>query len=397
MIPTKENTYCFHPFNQITLKDWSPQGLITSNPCCQMSSGDFGKKLAIDGIKSKNPIEIFNDTVFQKLRDDLLNGVKTDVCKTCWKMEENGFFSFRLYSKDKDLTDDVKLQKIDLTLSNNCNLSCRMCSPYSSHKLLVDEKKMRELNIKTIFEKSIGRAYEKPKVMDPTNSPQFKWLEKNTDKITKLMCSGGEPFYDKKLINLLKKYVKNDDAKNTLLEFHTNATMFSDEIVDLQSNFKGTSHVFSIDGVDSVYEYIRNYDFHLLEKSVLNFLQKCRNINIVKINLVLSSLNVLNVNEWEEWIKFVFNSTKNEKKFHTLISQVYPFERGTSIRNLPISILKEARNRTNHFQLLEFIDYAINNNKENKQKMLDEIKCLDVVRGQNFKDYVDPILSDWLK
>ena len=139
MIPTKENTYCFHPFNQITLKDWSPQGLITSNPCCQMSSGDFGKKLAIDGIKSKNPIEIFNDTVFQKLRDDLLNGVKTDVCKTCWKMEENGFFSFRLYSKDKDLTDDVKLQKIDLTLSNNCNLSCRMCSPYSSHKLLVDE------------------------------------------------------------------------------------------------------------------------------------------------------------------------------------------------------------------------------------------------------------------
>jgi hypothetical protein len=46
--------------------------------------------------------------------------------------------------------------------------------------------------------------------------------------------------------------------------------------------------------------------------------------------------------------------------------------------------------------LLNMIQDAIDNNQEDKQKMIKEIKLFDSSRNQNFRDYLHPNLISWL-
>ena len=83
---------------------------------------------------------------------------------------------------------------------------------------------------------------------------------------------------------------------------------------------------------------------------------------------------------------------------------MYPFDRGTSLTSLPIYLLEDALNRIKDFRVHDtqinnvrsMIQDAIRNNKENKQKMLAEITPFDLSRNQNFKDFLDPALVEWL-
>jgi len=389
MKPDRENTYCHFPFKQITLKKWDSYGnLRVSNPCCQMSAAT-GKNLMIPNISEKNPDEIFNSDSFDKLRYDLINGIKNHNCKVCWDMEKGGLRSFRLDSFNKHDSEEKKLIQIDFTTSNLCNLRCRMCFPDCSHSLMIDEKKLSELNLKEKYQKSIFGDYSKKVVNNQNiNSKQFEWMLNNTDKISILSCSGGEPFYDKKVLFLLKKFIEDGTSKNTILQFHTNATLFTDEIVEINNQFKSVSHTFSIDGVDLVYEYIRFHNFLSLEKSVLNFLSKSKNIDIIDVNLVLSSLNIFNISEFEEWVKIIFKS-KNIN-YNINFSDVYPFNRGINIRRLPVSVLNIAKDKTKNKKVISLIDNSIKNNQENLKLLKDEIYCLDIVRNQSYINYLDP-------
>ena len=100
----------------------------------------------------------------------------------------------------------------------------------------------------------------------------------NTNKIKVLKASGGEPFYDNKVIQLLQHYVKTGSAKNTMLIFHTNATQFNEENVAMLNQFKRNKHTFSIDGVGKTYEYIRYpAAFSETEESVKRYIKDVKN------------------------------------------------------------------------------------------------------------------------
>ena len=47
--------------------------------------------------------------------------------------------------------------------------------------------------------------------------------------------------------------------------------------------------------------------------------------------------------------------------------------------------------------LIEIIDGAIKHNKCNRKKMLEEITLFDKSRKQNYENYLDVKLVDWLK
>ena len=47
--------------------------------------------------------------------------------------------------------------------------------------------------------------------------------------------------------------------------------------------------------------------------------------------------------------------------------------------------------------LIEIIDEAIKHNKCNRKKMLEEITLFDKSRKQNYENYLDVKLVDWLK
>ena len=97
----------------------------------------------------------------------------------------------------------------------------------------------------------------------------------------------------------------------------------------------------------------------------------------------------------EELIKW------NNDSFNIYFTEVYPNLRGIGIKSLPVFLLKELYNiilnvEFSDHMLLNMIQKAIDDNQEDKQKMIKEIKLFDSSRNQNFRDYLHPNLISWL-
>ena len=88
----------------------------------------------------------------------------------------------------------------------------------------------------------------------------------------------------------MRKFVKDGNSKNTELALHTNGVLITDKIIDLMNQFKIQRHSFSIDGVDSTYDYIRHKsDFTTLERNIKQWFKKSTNVYALNINLVVSA------------------------------------------------------------------------------------------------------------
>ena len=473
MNPKTHPTYCHYPFKALVFKQWSKDGTTPVNvtPCCMMMNPVSQDPLPIwvgrskelvrptlpnkhynmgftnEELIEKNPLEIFNSPQYEKLRSDLLNGIKNESCTVCWKMEERGLKSFRQNSTLEGRTSyhpylqggSEGLFEFDITLSNLCNLACRMCNMGSSHQLGKDVEAMRNNGTYEEFQKVSDRAMPdikgmKSVIYDKDNNEVIDWLMNNTHQITMLKASGGEPFYDRRVVKVLEKYVEDDNAKNITLKFHTNATQFTPELAKLLNNFKEQGHTFSIDGTQKTYNYIRhNSDWNKLNDSIDCFFIMCKNISHQYFNMVLSSLNILNVADYIEWIcnKCAYHKVPD---WYIHFSEMFPENRGTSIRNIPVELLEESLDRivevldsgisnagqfhsgvpSNTVQatirgkeykewyrfdlqnLVGQIQNAIDNHNGDIKKMETEITILDKVRDQSYKDYLDPLLINIL-
>ena len=271
MNPKDHPTFCYYPFKSMTFKKWSDDGKrpINVTPCCMMMNpveqeGDKADKHYNMGLSEKalagiNPLDIFNSPQYKNLRNDLTNGIKNKACTVCWKMEEDGLESFRQCSDLYGGKETDGLFEFDITLSNLCNLACRMCNIGSSHQIGKDVDAMIKNDTHEEFQEASNGAMplEKGVILEKGTNEVIDWLMNNTHQITMLKASGGEPFYDRRVIKVLKKYIEDGTAKNTTLKFHTNATQFTPELANILNEFKEQGHTFSIDGTQRTYNYIR--------------------------------------------------------------------------------------------------------------------------------------------
>jgi MoaA/NifB/PqqE/SkfB family radical SAM enzyme len=407
-------TYCYYPFKEIAIKEYRGTELLAFWPCCMMGNQINDRKtfnvLDVTNPGQYTPQEMYDHPRMQLLRSNKLLGIRDKACETCWDQENRGLDSFRVMSKEPadiedGLTEINDLYMIDMTASNICNLRCRMCTPSASNLLMMDYKYFEENNLIEDVNKSLRGRFYHSVPYKATESKQWSWLMENTDRIRVLKASGGEPLYDGKVIQLLQRYIETGSAQQTRLSFHTNATQFNDAVIDILSKFKSNEHTFSIDGADKVYEYIRYpATFDELETSVNNYITKLDNIaNTMHFNCVVSSLNVLNLNSLFDWTEKI-----SDNPFVNL-SELYPPDRGTAVKHLPKHLLELARQRLEPYintpknmpnlsviNMITLLNTAINNNQENKELMLKEITLFDKSRNQNFKDFLDPALVEWL-
>jgi MoaA/NifB/PqqE/SkfB family radical SAM enzyme len=370
--------------------------------------------LTTDEIGDLTPLEIFEHKNFEQLRADGLNEVKNKNCDVCWGQEKRGLTSPRLKSVgDTSWPLPAKnLREFDLSFSNKCNLVCRMCNLGSSHQFYKDYEffKTHDLIDDINTATSHSTFPDRPNNTNTEHNKQLDWIRENYRSIGTLKISGGEPLYDKKVVELLRLMVDNNHAKNVDLELHTNATLLRGEIVELLNNFKSQGHTFSVDGTEKTYEYIRHLSsFSLIEDNIIQWIYRSSNIQHIKFNLVLSALNVLNLREYFEWIGDTFRPVFPGPKFipQVHVSEVRPYNRGIALHHLPTDLLRTASAR---FGLLRrgsvvhdygntsrMIELAISNNKCDKQKLLNEVSLFDRSRNQHYRDFVDPLLIEVLE
>jgi len=417
--PSKDNTFCYYPFYAMVFKLYDNENLKAVAPCCMMHDtfdikGNANSILTKEELKGLSPYDIFHHKKFDELRENLSNNKRDLRCDTCWKQEDKGIFSHRLYSSWPFPEQfNTELKEVDISLSNKCNLACRMCNTGSSHQIYEDIDKMKKLGILHLS-RGVFDSHNLPK--NVKDNYLIKWIYNNTDKIKIFKASGGEPLYDQQILNLLQKFVDDGNSKDTDLSLHTNAMLITDDIIDLMNKFKMQRHTISIDGVDSTYDYIRHKsNFLMLESNLKNWLKKSTNIYVVNINFVLSSLNLGNVVDFLEWVALMFHGKIGGNVF---ITEIRPHGRGTDIIHLPISYLKHVKKQiedyVNEFEkfkikkggkqfhyeidkLFSTIDYAIKHNRQNIRQLYNEIIVLDKTRNQSYKNYLNPSLISILE
>jgi MoaA/NifB/PqqE/SkfB family radical SAM enzyme len=204
------------------------------------------------------------------IKEEMLAGGKPAICQSCWKKEDAGISSLRQSMiktyKDNDrwdeFLDNIHKTKIypvelDLKLGNYCNLSCRMCSSYSSSGVAGENKKiLKETGV------DLGiNDYEKKFVQDKWYL-QDEFVDSIKDMISNglrhLKFTGGEPFMVPSVLKLINFCIENDYAKNIDLIIITNVTLIDEKWIARFKHFKFVNINCSLDGIGHAFEYIRH-------------------------------------------------------------------------------------------------------------------------------------------
>lgn len=293
---------CTLPWNHLYVTN---TGVIF--PCCasHYTLGQAEKDGWNQYIENTDVLDNHSKTPnMKKLRQDLLDGKEPEVCRDCFKKENEGIWSYRNATNELfestfeevsdgvlDLDSPLKLEFLDLRLGNRCNLACRMCNASSSHMLLSE---LREFHNDSSFANEVEN-------MDWfTNRHMYKNLVEHGENLKVINMAGGEPFIIDEAWEFLEMLIEKGYSKNIELRYNTNMTVVPEKAKKLWKEFKGVVLFLSIDGVGSTYEYIR-YPAKF-EKIRRNMLQldsdfESYNIDTAKVLMTVQGYNVANIPE----------------------------------------------------------------------------------------------------
>ena len=268
----------------------------TLRACCHQNGSM--EKNSNDSLNTEDIIQLKHN---QDLRDKMLNGIVPKDCMTCFDTEAAGGFSPRQEYLSKfnfDVTAPVKIEYLDLTVDNNCNLECAMCSSYYSYKL--DEFYSGKLNIPRVGKWEINFSDESIKGLLPD--------------LKMLTITGGEPFLSKRAIEILSFTAASSFAQNIHLRLFTNLTIIPKNIEELFKSFRSVELLLSIDSIEENYEFIRH---PAKWSSISANLQKISSLQLpnttIKVHSVISAFN------WSHIHKLIkFYSTLNLKNKNLL-------------------------------------------------------------------------------
>jgi len=171
--------------------------------------------------KTHTPFEWFKSDYMEQVRNDAFDGVKNPACTRCYDMEDAGSGSFRTLRYNQHNFTDISDVKLNLAISNVCNLSCYMCGPENS------TTKQVELN--KVFGKNSAEATRWNGGMPgfALKKDNYKKLKEsildNIDDVKYINLIGGEPMMIPEVWDLLDA-IPAENAKKIKLCWITNMT-----------------------------------------------------------------------------------------------------------------------------------------------------------------------------
>lgn len=277
-------TFCMHPFTGLATRE---DGAIKI--CCRSQP--------IGWIQEDSLESAWNNKKMIQVRQQVLSGLRPDVCTPCFDLEDQGVESLRerhikgiipearinLYPNAldglrEDYTMPFEFPTMEIKLNNLCNLKCRMCNPLDSTSWQDWDQ------VKPFYERennylvpTVAKLVRKPgQYIGPFDDTDNWWgsFEKLLPHFKRVEFAGGEPLMDPqhyKILDMLKPY-----GKNIELKYATNGTTLGLKggrtIHDYWPHFRSVAVNVSIDGIHSVYEHIRsNSSFAIVEENVKVF------------------------------------------------------------------------------------------------------------------------------
>ena len=378
-IPSK--TFCSMAWNHQFI---DPTGRV--KPCCR-----FGEKFRPNenNLKLKSLEEVFYGDWMNDIRQKMLNGERVSGCIRCYQEEDSGKKSLReRYHDSEDLPIDQlidinnpKLRWIELAISNDCNLACRMCDSRYAWKWFKEEQEI------------YGNTFNDVEHSKSDIKNIFPFI----NDLVHLKFTGGEPLLTKDHWVLLDKLLNERNCKEIFLNYSTNCTIMpKDDWVDKWSKFKKVEFALSFDSANpEESEYIRwPAKFSTTEAVTKRFLElkKTHGFQV----FLRSTISILNVWYMPETLIWWNNNDTTIKKIMNPTHLTYPEILCVTV--LPKNIKERITKKFNNFQK-ENQNEKINNsleyiknfmNSKDDSKLLPELKVYlqrtDLYRNQSFFD-----------
>ena len=252
------------------------------SPCCLYQAQDN---------KPTNFSEYWDGKELQNVRQQMTEGKRPPGCWKCWNDEDSGKKSMRQsvnesrLRKHQDLINkhNVKPIQVKLLSGASCNLACRMCQSHVSSK------------VHKVWE-DLGLPLQEPYRYDEESE---RIIRENADTVRYIDLMGGEPFYNKKVHNLIEWLANEGHAEHITVYVTTNAMLLNEKLISDLEKFEKVVVIVSLDAVGSKHEYIRPGASWQTIVSNIEKLQKCK-FDVV-IQPVISAINILCLPELERW------------------------------------------------------------------------------------------------
>lgn len=349
-------------------------------PCCLHKMPEDKKY----SLYEHNWKEWWDSEYMSNLRNSLLQGEQHPGCQTCWKLEEKNITSMRQnIQKEYDIL-SAKVSSItplnyELQISNTCNLGCIMCSEKSSSYLLAENKK---LNITNLDQKKFN--------VNSNELSSFNELIDTNSELRALNIRGGEPLISKQCFSFIKN-IPDDVKKKLILYITTNATTFTKEWEEELDKFKSIRIMFSADGVEDTFNYIRYpADWKNVSQNIKTMSKKYKSL----IHCVVQNLNIPTLDK-------ILDFAINNDIFIQLIWIQEP--KILCPTNLPIDIIKKSIEKLKnpkytHYHIdnrlkdiINTLETSIKNstNQQNWDKFLNYVNIKDKYRNTNFESIIN--------
>lgn len=219
-----------------------------------------------------------NSSIAKDVRKTMLEGRWHSACKKCFVEEKSGLNSRRIFYQqmetDKNFEEtallktaddgsinhnDFPLETFDIRIGNLCNLKCRMCGPiystkwYSDYQALTGDDHFYSGGDKIHFRNEDLQKFK-------WHESPFFWDEvlKNGENILHIYMIGGEPLIIKNQLVFLRRLVEAGHASQIEIEYNSNLTVLTDEIIELWKRFKKVTVGISIESLFEENDYIRH-------------------------------------------------------------------------------------------------------------------------------------------
>lgn len=396
-----KSNFCIRPFNSALI---DTKGTVKI--CCEIDS----RLTKFNNFKESN---LKNDTIEKwwvndynnYVRQSFLDNKKISECTNCWGKEKQGLSSLRIRSNKQykaifqnKFHRNLKLlgkdsltypEDVEVQITNLCNLKCQMCTGASSSRLLVENNAL---------------GYEK------LNQEDFNLADTNYEKIENLIkhdirllnLRGGEPLFNKKIIQLLSTLVQKNKASKIALHITTNGTICNKEILNLLKHFKSIRLMLSIEATGKHNEYIRYPSSWDKIKNNINKFKELHNVYLY-INTVVQNLNILYIDKLIEY------AHQNNIYIHLFLIDRPDY---LDPLNLPKNILQEAYDKLKHIpdeklihtenvkEIITLLKEQLNTHVVDKKKytkFTTMIKSRDNYRKVHIKNYMPELAREIFK
>lgn len=196
------------------------------------------------------------------------------------------------YSQDNGGKTDIRPVSYHISLGNECNLACRMCTPWASSKIAVEQIKLGYYH---------GPAKQNWTDNDTAWNNVVDYIC-NTDTLEFVHLIGGEPLLNPKFEDFVDRLIAGGRT-DIYLGFTTNGTIFNHSLINKLNQFRHVDIGISIECVGVLNDYIRQGSTtDTVLKNIEEYLKYRKEGHVyVTVRPVPSALSVHTIDDLYKW------------------------------------------------------------------------------------------------